>query len=373
MQYFKCPQCQTIIPISDEAAGNVPTCKDCGSTLRLLKPVRKAPEKAGESSPAPSRPVSSENKRESGEERERPEREEPKPKLKSKKREAEKKDDEDGDEKPKRKKKKRGSSKSKPAGYDDALWPKEQYTGAEGENLLGPRKQVFKSGNSTIRMAAFLCGGLAAAGMLSCVLSLVTKMPDAAIPFTIVSIVAGLGGLLWCMNYLTLSVAVHPGGIVHSHRGKLYIIPWADISNITQSTKELKQIGGQTTDMLVYTLDLQDRTQLVYTSKLIQDLEKLGNILLKETSILLLPQVRVKYQSGEMFDFGRLGVNMEGLHYRKQLLGWQEIEGIKISDGYLTVSRQGKWVRWRDIEASSIPNLHVFLTFVDEILSAKDG
>ena len=70
---------------------------------------------------------------------------------------------------------------------------------------------------------------------------------------------------------------------------------------------------------------------------------------------------------------GCLSINAEGLHYRKDVLRWREIQGVRISDGYIVVNKEGKWVRWCKIAASSIPNLHVFLTFANEIVSKNAG
>jgi hypothetical protein len=168
-------------------------------------------------------------------------------------------------------------------------------------------------------------------------------------------------------------VAVHAGGIVHSHRGTTRIIPWEDISSVTQAIAVVDQSGGQGGTTHTYTIELKDLSKFVYTNKLIKDVEELGNIILENTSFVILPQVRLKYDSGEMVTFGRLGLNKEGLHQKKNKLGWEDIQGVKVSEGYLTVNKQGKWLRWRNIEASSVPNLHVFLIFVNEIVGMEAG
>ncbi len=365
MLYFKCLQCDKITPIPDETASAAPTCKVCGSTLVQLKPAQKAPPSKSKEDPSAARGSVSDT------EQDRDEvelvAEEPKPKMKPKKKKPESEsDDDDDDEELKPKSKKKRSKKAKRD--DDEDRPQKMYSDDEGENVLGPRKQVFTPGIDTLRIVAIICGVLAALGLLSCILSTVTKMPDSAIPFAIVAFVGGMGGLFWSMKSLTFQVVVHAGGIVHSHRGSSKIIPWEEIVRVTEGITADNQKVGQKGITDAYLIELTDHTRISYTNKIIKDVKKLGKIIIEKTSAAIFPQVRVKYDRGDMYDFGRLGINHSGLHYRKQVLKWKEIQGLKITDGYLTVNRQGKWVRWHDIEASAIPNLEVFLTFANEVV-----
>ena len=110
-------------------------------------------------------------------------------------------EDEDGESKPKSKKK--GSRKSQ----RDGVRSSGRESAVEGENILGPRRQVFRPDNEVLRIVSILCVVLAAAGMLSCVLSMSVNMPNGTMLFTILAIPGGLGGFLWCMKSLTFSVA----------------------------------------------------------------------------------------------------------------------------------------------------------------------
>jgi DNA-directed RNA polymerase subunit RPC12/RpoP len=371
MLHFKCPKCKKFIPVSEEKADKDMTCADCGSALILLKPVEGAADKAKEKPrPAPE-PVSTAKPRGLVGEEDRVEEEKPQRKKKKKKKPIlDSDEDDDGELKPRKKRDKNKSDGNEDDGGDPPL---KMYSDVEGADVLGPQKEIFTQGNSAIRIAAISCCVLAAGGMLTCVLSMVSKMPDAAIPFTIVAIVGGMGGFLWCMKSLTLKVALHAGGFVFSHRAKTQIVPWEEIASVYYAVSDASKNSGPGGKNFTYTIELKDRTEFVFTNALIKDVDRLGNIIIDKTSVLIMPQVRVKYERGEMFDFGRLGVNTQGLHYRKQLLAWDEIEGVKVADGYLTVNRQGKWVRWRDIEASSVPNLNVFLAFANEVLESHAG
>ena len=84
-----------------------------------------------------------------------------------------------------------------------------------------------------------------------------------------------------------------------------------------------------------------------------------------------MPHAKWHYEQGEIVKFGRLAVSDKGLHSGTKVLEWHDIKGVKIKDGYISVSKRGKWLNWSNIAASSIPNLSVFLTLVDEIIGIQ--
>jgi hypothetical protein len=325
-------------------AGKSTDCSICGLKLAVPAPVTDDTNETPRSDP---QPESNENRHGGDEEDER----KSKPKKKSKKRVSSESDHESDDVDRPRKRK----SKSKSMLGDE----------------LGPCKEVFTPNVGPLRIVAIVCGSMAAIGLLSCILTMFMSMPNGAMLLAIIAIPGGLAGLLWCMNFLTLKVAVHAGGIVHSHRGQERTILWGNITSLTQEITEVNKNGDHVGTTCVYTLVLADYENIVYTSKLINNVERLATIIVEKTSDILLPPIRIKYQNGDMVSFGRLGVSLKGLHYAKHVLDWRDIERVRIHEGYFTVSRGGKWLRWCKIEASSIPNLGVFLMFVNEILDAR--
>jgi len=351
MHHLKCPTCKKITPVSDESGGEAAICEDCGSTLILLKAVQSAAGKTKDDPDTSPRSDSKKNSRIDKEFVDSDEDEEPKPKRKSKK--------------------KRSSVTPESDSEDEEERPKKRKVRTEGSDIVGRQLDVFTTGNDKIRIAAVLFCILAAVGLLSCVLSAMVKMPGATIAFAGVGLVGGLGGLLWCMNFLTYKVAVHAGGIVHSHGSKTQIIPWENIKSVTELSSESDRAGDLKGASHGYSLELTDLSHIVFTNKLVKDVEKLGHMIIENTTIVILPQVRLIYDTGEMVRFGKLGVNKSGFHYGKQDLVWQDIKGVKVSEGFITVNKDGKWQRWGKIAATSVPNLNVFLTFVNEILSAE--
>src|SRR5262249_19121319 len=144
--------------------------------------------------------------------------------------------------------------------------------------------------------------------------------------------------------------------------------PWEDILSVKQAITEIYHNGSYSGTNYHYTLALEDGTRLVYTNYRLQNVEKLGNAIIEKTSDILLPQAREDYQRGKRVDFGPLGVSEDGLHSGNSLLDWRDITGVKIKEGYISVSKRGKWFNWCNVAASSIPNLSVFLELVNEIV-----
>jgi len=346
MIQVKCPQCEKINRVSDEMAGKSTECSICGLKLAVPAPVTDDTNETPRSDP---QQESNENRYGGDGEEERK-------------------------SKPKRKSKKRGSSESEPES-DDVDRPRKRKSKSKSKSMLGddlgPSREVFTPNVGPLRIVAVVCGSMAAIGLLSCILTLIMSMPNGVILLAIIAIPGGLAGLLWCMNFLTLKVTVHAGGIVHSHRGQERTILWGNITSLTQKITEVNKNGDHVGTTSVYTLVLADYENIVYTNKLINNVEGLAKIIVEKTSDILLPPIRIKYQNGEMVSFGRLGVSMKGLHYAKHVLDWRDIEGVQIQEGYIAVSKSGKLQRWCKIEASSIPNLGVFLMFVNEILDAR--
>jgi len=273
-------------------------------------------------------------------------------------------DSEDDEPKPKPKKKK---GKKKPQrededDNDDLDRPRKRKPRAEGSDILGPLKQNFGPNLGILRFVTIFCCALAGAGLLSCILSMLFTMPNGTTVFTATSIPVGMAGLLYCMNYLTLNVAQHSGGIAYSHRGKTQMIPFEEIETVTEESTD-----GDKSITSVYHLVLRDLTRIALGNN-IKDVNELGNIIIEKTSAFILPQVRLEYGTGTMVKFGRLGVSVRGLHYGKQVLDRRDVQGVKSSDGYIMVNTDGEWRKWCNIKVSSIPNVHVFVKFVSEIV-----
>jgi hypothetical protein len=238
--------------------------------------------------------------------------------------------------------------------------------------VLGPREETFEPRKEILTLLAVVFALMGAAGVVCFLLTVVGVLTGGGVALTMFLTPTGVGGCLWCVYFLTLKVTLHEGGFVHSHRGKRRLVPWDDVRSVTSAITEVYQNGVYTGTNYKYTLALEDGTQLVYTNYRLQKVEKLANAVIGRTSEILLPAAREEYDAGEVVHFGPLGVSREGLHYHDKLLEWRDIRGVRVKEGYVTVRKRGKWLRWCNVAASAIPNLLVFLTLVGEIVGLED-
>jgi hypothetical protein len=331
MVSFKCSECNAVNRVDDGAAGTLAACEGCGALVQVptaAKPGRRSQpgEQADEPAlnPAKKRPPPAADEPEGGKVH-RPR---------------------------KRKKKKRPAD----------------------DGMLGQQTKVFAPSAGALRVLAVICGVAAVGGLASCILSMfLSGQKGGLVAVAVFALPGGLLGLYWTLSFLTLKVEVHPGGLVYTHRAQSREISWDEIRYVWQAVTEVYRNGGYVGTTYVYTIELADRTQLKFSNDRIKNVEQLGEIIIERTSEAILPHVRTQYGKGDVVNFGKLRVSTEGLHYGKQLLGWNDVQGVKIADGYISVSKRGKWVRWCSIAASSVPNLQVFLTFVNEIVGVDGG
>jgi hypothetical protein len=205
------------------------------------------------------------------------------------------------------------------------------------------------------------------------VLYFVGVISDGGLAGAMFLLAPGIGFGLWILNIISMKVDLHEGGIVHSHRGTRRVIPWSEIAGVLQAITEIYQNGAYVGTNYQYTLRLVDGTRIVYTNYRVQKVSELADEIIERTAALLLPQARQDYQDGKEVNFGPLSVSQKGLHSGNNLLQWREVKAVRIKDGYVSVSKRGKWLNWKNASASSIPNLSVFLALVDEIVGIKAG
>ncbi len=238
--------------------------------------------------------------------------------------------------------------------------------------ILGRREKTFEPNKDLLGIWVVVFAITCVGGLLGFLWALVVGKHD-IVTLANFMIPIGACGCLCCLYKLTLKVDLHEGGLVHSQHGKRRIIKWDDIFSVKQAITEVYRNGCYMRTDYKYTLELEDRTRIVYTNSRLERVEKLANVIIEKTSALILPQVLRDYDKGEVIDFGTLGVSQDGIYYGNTLLEWDDIKGVRISEGYISVSKRGKWFNWCNIAAGNIPNLMVFLSLVNEIVGIKEG
>jgi hypothetical protein len=336
---FACPKCHEMNEHSNQEAGQVVACTSCQKKLRV--PALKK----GKSAPARSDPEEAPLEKTTGVSELVPPRK-AKKEAPARLRDSEEEQEEESERPPKK--------RLKPSA------------------VLGRRKATFEPRRELLKVLVVVFIITGAGGLLCFILALAGPLADGGIALAMFMLPTGIGGAWWCLSMLTLKVVLHEGGLAHTHYGKERLIPWDEIRTVKQDINEIYRDGVYQTTTYLYTLELNDGTRIKYSNYRLQKVEKLGSAIMDQTSQVIFPRAMKQFEKGKVVDFGPLGVSRDGLHYGSSLLEWEDVEGVKIHEGYITMRKRGKWLRWCNIAASSIPNLLVFLSLVNQTVGVDD-
>jgi hypothetical protein len=157
---------------------------------------------------------------------------------------------------------------------------------------------------------------------------------------------------------------------VHIKNGKTSVYRWDDIGAVWQQITKRYVNGVYTGTTHLYTLRRYDGEQIKLNDSL-GKVEELGNLVQNETFKRLMPKAIATYNAGGTVVFGKISVSPQGISNGKETLPWTEVKGVTIDRGMISVSKQGKWLRWASDTAANTPNLYVFLQLVDAIIGIK--
>jgi hypothetical protein len=231
---------------------------------------------------------------------------------------------------------------------------------------LGPMRSVHEGPSVMPILGMILCGLCGVMGLSCLPFAFTARHAALAVPAIFFVPVGTLGFLLcwWSMGH---KVITFEKGFVQIKRGKFLIVPWDDIECVWQSIVDRYVNGIHQGTFYTYTIELHDGGRVRLTNNL-GSIKRLGQIVMHESSQVVYPRVMKAYNRGKIVDFGALGVSQDGLHYGSSLLVWDDIDAVEIKGGYISVSKRGKWFNWCNIAASSIPNLYVFMSLVNQVV-----
>jgi hypothetical protein len=145
----------------------------------------------------------------------------------------------------------------------------------------------------------------------------------------------------------------------------------------TDYTYSLQRVDGATAKVaagLGARADRQSRAQQLsfvpgYTTDV--TIEQLGRLLQTFVTRALLPQYVAAFNAGQTVRFGPLLVSPQGIAAGDKSVLWSEIDRVQTSHGYVSVRKAGKWLSWKSVGVSQIPNYFVFNELVNNILAQR--
>lgn len=341
MLHVNCPGCQQRLEFADDNAGEVVSCSGCGRRMRL--PKRKA------------------DVRTPGKQEEDPEE-----------RTEERADDEEPPRVPRR---------QEPAADEDGEGEDSPPSKRRKKRKLGPVEARFAITQKALFQRGLLGGCICAAGLALVIWSIVaaTGLKSIGEIIAMLFLFTGLGlAVIAGGAYLLVrmfqdranKVLLSADGLTVFRCGRRAVYVWDDIVSQRQHITEHYYNDCYTHTTHVYTLECEDGEKLVFHDEL-RDVQELGEAVAAALTRRELPLALADYDDGRVVSFGKLAVSRKGLRYGDSLLPWRDVKGVRIHEGYISVSEKGRWFNWCKIAAADVPNLFVFLALVDEIKGVK--
>ncbi len=180
---------------------------------------------------------------------------------------------------------------------------------------------------------------------------------------------AGLWLAVNALLYYGLRVYVFTEGLVWIRGNKSAVIRWDHIKTIWQKVNKRYLGSFYVGTAHAYTVQRDDGKKFRFNDGL-SNVEALGNVLTREITGRLLPQVIDTYNAGETVSFGKLSVTIHGISNGEDIILWNQVKNIQVNKGALAINKDGQWINWTTIKVSKIPNFPVFMALVDYIMKS---
>lgn len=170
------------------------------------------------------------------------------------------------------------------------------------------------------------------------------------------------------------AVVVYTNGLALSDRKGLKYLRWDEIDSIQSAVTKHYTNGVYSGTTHVYTLMKSDGTRLVLNDT-IQKVEQLSDALRQNVFPLLYSKYSAAYNTGQSLRFGPVTISRQnGLTVGKKSYPWTEISKITVNQGILQVTKKGGGLfSGASAAASTIPNLEVLLSIVDQVIGVNLG
>jgi hypothetical protein len=200
---------------------------------------------------------------------------------------------------------------------------------------------------------------------------------QAVLPWAIGALVAFAVSLLILWRIFSnrkKAAVVYTNGFAYSDRKGLQTWRWDQVQDVTANVVRHYTNGIYTGTTHTYTLQKSSGEKLVLNDSL-KEIEAFYNHLENNTLQQRYQRLADAYNNGNPVTFGPVTIGKQsGIQIGKKAFPWEEIEEVAINKGYLTIKKkQGGWFSGATAAAGAIPNLHVLLSIINQIVGLKAG
>ena len=167
------------------------------------------------------------------------------------------------------------------------------------------------------------------------------------------------------------TVVVYTDGLAYSDRKGLRQARWDQIASLTSAVTKHYRNGIYTGTSHAYTVLSREGEKWVFNDS-IQNVEALSNHIRQGTYPHLYEDAADAYNAGKTLQFGSVAISKAGIQLGKKSYQWDEVLHVSVRQGVLKVAKHdGGWFSGANIAVSSIPNLPVLLSIIDQVIGIR--
>lgn len=198
---------------------------------------------------------------------------------------------------------------------------------------------------------------------------------SAILPWISISVVCfGIGAVIVWRMVLNRkkSAVIFTNGFAYSDSKGVQTWRWEQVEEITANIVRHYALGLLTGTSQTYTLRKSSGESLVLNESL-KDIESFYHHLENSTLKRRYQRLAESYNHGNTVTFGPVHIGKQlGIQIGTKNYPWDEIEQVVINKGILSIKKKnGGWHSKANTPAGEIPNLHILLSVINQIIGLK--
>lgn len=185
-------------------------------------------------------------------------------------------------------------------------------------------------------------------------------------------IALGVGIAFLVVGYLRSrqSIQVFEHGFSYIKGGAVRVVRWDAIESVSYQAYRVRVNLIPVGTLHTYTIQTSQGETIKLTND-VGKVAKLGALIQAEAFKQLLPRALETYNAGGTLQYGKLSVSQAGVGKGKEIVPWAQLKSVQLSNGYIAIKKDGKWLNWANVAIAQTPNFFVFLALVDRIVGVK--
>jgi len=163
-----------------------------------------------------------------------------------------------------------------------------------------------------------------------------------------------------------LGAALHDGGFAYRDRRGVRSFTWNEIDAVWQRITRRYYNGVYAGTQHVYTVQPASGPRVVLDSALLGGVDKLGDVLVRESTARILARRAAAFDRGERLAFGRLALDQQGLHVGRRSLPWAAFRSVSVHRGFVRIDAAGRRLAFCRFRVAELPNFVVLMAFLEQ-------